>query len=78
MVNLDMRDETKKNIQECYEHIKPYLDSVDDTENLRTMCKDCECYCGKDHDYNECKDKPCFKFFLAFEYLEWMNSSRWS
>ena len=24
--------------------------------------------------YEECKDEICFKFFLAFEYLEWLNS----
>ena len=38
------------------------------------MCSKCEKYCGKEHNYEECKDEICFKFFLAFEYLEWLNS----
>ena len=25
-------------------------------------------------DYDECKDNPCFKFWLCYEYLEWSNS----
>ena len=40
-------------------------------EELKTMCQNCEGYCGKDHYYTECKDKKCFKFFIAYFYLKW-------
>ena len=70
-----MRPETIKNMEEAYKHIKPYLDNEKCTEELREMCQCCEAYCGGTHDYDECKDKMCFKFYLAFVYLEWYNSN---
>ena len=39
------------------------------------MCKHCERYCGKEHDYEECLDMMCFKFYLAYVYLDWCNNS---
>lgn len=67
-----MNKKTKYQLKESYNHIKPYLNSC--CPELKTMCEKCERYCGKDHDYEECKEEMCFKFFLAFEYLEWSNS----
>ena len=43
-------------------------------KELIEMCKNCEGYCGEEHDYTECKDKKCFKFFLAYYYLQWSTS----
>ena len=60
----------KEQVEECYKHIIPFLP----TPELKEMCKRCEAYCGKEHDYEECRDKPCFIFWLAFEYLSWSNS----
>ena len=69
-----MRSGTKSNIKECYEHLKPYMKDIKCTQELRKMCNHCEKYCGPEHDYDECKDNPCFKFWLCYEYLKWSNS----
>lgn len=69
-----MNKSTEQKIKESYEHISPYLDNEKCSEDLREMCKCCEQYCGLEHDYSECKDKQCFKFYLAYEYLEWNAS----
>lgn len=61
-------------IEECRKHVKHYIQDEEDTKELREMCKNCEAYCGKEHNYEECKDKPCFKFWLSYEYLGWVNS----
>lgn len=66
--------ETERQIEECYNHIFNYLHNEDTTKELREMCKNCEAYCGSHHDFEECKDRPCFRFWLAYEYLEWNNS----
>ena len=71
-----MNKETKRNIEESYKHIKPYLSDTNDCgKELREMCKRCELYCGKKHNWEECLDMPCFQFYLAYEYLEWANTS---
>lgn len=71
-----MKDTTKRQIKESYINIKPYLNDTDDCgTELRAMCERCERYCGNEHDWNECLDMPCFQFYLAYEYLEWVNSS---
>ena len=59
-------------IEEAYIHIKPYLKSQ--TE-LAEMCNHCEQYCGKEHNYEHCREMMCFKFYLAYEYLNWTNNS---
>lgn len=66
--------ETERQIEECYNHINSYLYSESATEELREMCKNCEVYSGTEHDFEECKDRHCFRFWLAYEYLEWLNS----
>lgn len=71
-----MRQDTERNIQECYEHIEQYLKNDTTTAELRKMCAHCKKYCGKEHDFIECKDMMCFKFWLAYEYLKWCNSFR--
>lgn len=65
---------TERKIKESYDHMKDYLDDLECTEELRDMCKHCERYCGKEHNYEHCKDMMCFKFYLAFEYLEWSGT----
>ena len=65
---------TERQLKECYEHIKPYMDSEETTKELREMCKRCDSYCGSEHDYEECREKPCFRFWLGYEYLKWVNS----
>jgi len=66
-------DEKKfeRKIEESYNHIKPYLK---DQKILKEMCGHCERYCGKEHDYEECLQMPCFRCYLGYAYLEWETS----
>ena len=63
----------ERQLEESYNHIKPYI-SAENTTELFSMCKNCERWCGEEHDYSECRDLPCFKFWLGYEYLKWCNS----
>ena len=60
--------------QELYETYDIKQEDEESTEELRSMCERCEQYCGKAHAYDECRDMPCFKFWLGWEYLNWMNA----
>lgn len=64
----------EKQMQECYEHMLPYMNNESATKELRDMCTSCESYCGKDHDYEECREKPCFRLWLGWKYLDMLNS----
>lgn len=66
--------ETQRQLEECYRHMGNYIHDESVTAELREMCKNCKIYCGLQHDFEECKDRPCFRFWLAYEYLEWGNS----
>lgn len=61
-------------IIECKNHIWPYIKKEECTKELREMCKNCEMYCGLDHDYELCEGQKCFRFWLGYEYLKWTNS----
>lgn len=74
MINLSRYKQTEMQIEESYNHIYSYLHDGSVTKELRKMCETCEIYNGKDHDYEECRDNQCFRFWLAYEYLEWANS----
>lgn len=50
------------------------MQNEESTKELREMCKSCEVYCGKEHNYEECENKACFRFWLAYEYLQWVNA----
>lgn len=67
-----MEKQTEMQIEESYKNFKPYLKN--DLE-LRDMCLHCECYMGPKHDHEDCLDMMCFRFYLAYKYLEWLNSS---
>lgn len=69
-----MKEATKSQIEESYSIVKPYLNDDTCNQELKEMCNCCESWCGKDHDYNECENRMCFKFFLAYKYLELLNS----
>lgn len=66
--------ELERRIEESYNHIKPYLKGEDQNKELREMCKSCDVYCGKEHDYLECRERPCFRFWLCYEYMRWAIS----
>lgn len=63
-------------IEECRKHMEPYMRNQESTEELRQMCMNCEAYCGKKHNYEECAGKMCFRFWLGYEYLRWCNAFR--
>lgn len=66
-----MTSTVKQKLEEAEVHIKPY---IKEQKCLNEMCKRCEAYCGKEHNYEECKDMWCYKFYLAYVYLEWISS----
>ena len=61
----------KRKLEEAEKHIMPY---IKEKECLREMCKRCELFRGEEHDYSKCKNMWCYKFFLAYVYLEWESS----
>ena len=67
-----MHKNTERQLEEAYHNVIPYIRTQSE---LKEMCKHCEHYCGKEHNYEFCRDMMCFKFYLAFRYLEWSNNS---
>lgn len=70
----ELERKVERRLEESYGHIKNYMKNEGATKELREMCESCEAYCGKEHNYSECREKQCFRFWLAYEYLEWMES----
>lgn len=70
-----MKEDTKRQLLECRERIREFMNEESQPE-LFEMCKTCENFMGEQHDFENCYDRPCFNFWLAFEYLEWVNSYR--
>lgn len=68
-----MNKKTEQNIADALIHIKPYIWRVE-TPELFEMCKRCDAFCGQEHDFSECEDRPCFRNWLALVYLDWYNS----
>jgi len=67
-------ENVNKKIQEAWKHVKPYMDNESTNGELREMCKICEAWYGEEHNYENCINKPCFKFWLAYQYLLWLAS----
>jgi len=66
----------KSKLDEVWNHLKPYMDKKETTKDLTPICERCENWCGKEHDYSECLNQPCFKLWLSNEYYEWCESFR--
>ena len=66
-----MTNTVRRKLKEADKHIQPY---IKEQKCLQEMCKHCEAYNGKEHDYSECKDRWCFIFFLAYVYISWESS----
>lgn len=64
----------EEKLNESYEHIERYLDDPSEVPLLKAMCSKCEMYTGSKHDYSECRNQPCFKCFLGYEYMCWSDS----
>jgi len=62
-----MHDETKKSIDRDLNRIMPY---VNEDEDLQQMCKYCERYCGKEHNYENCLNMKCFTFYRCYSLLD--------
>lgn len=71
---MNEEERVNKKLQESWEHINPYMSDESVNGELKEMCKICECWYGAKHDYNECRNKPCFRFWLAYQYLLWVTS----
>lgn len=73
---MELREEKEKQLEEVYQRNLQYHECFTKEKGLELygMCKKCEVYVGDEHDYTECRDKPCFKNWLALEYFEWINS----
>lgn len=67
------KERIEKKLEESYQHIKPYLK---EQKILEELCQGCEEWYGENHDYEECRNRPCFKMFLGYEYMCWEDSFR--
>lgn len=57
-------------LREEYTRLKPYLNNEKCCQKLHKMCNRCENFLGvKTHNYEECRDEECFKFYLAYSRL---------
>lgn len=75
MILITENPETTRQIKESWANLKDYInDKAYKRKDLYSMCSRCSDFTGKSHCYNDCLDKPCFRFYLAYEYLEWANS----
>lgn len=76
-VNIMSNGTINQHINESYQNIKNYLNEkyiLQTAPELLEMCKHCESWCGKSHDYSECEGRMCFKFYLAYNYLKWIST----
>ena len=69
-----MKDSVKAKLNETYQEMKPYLHDKAQYPTLYGMCEKCELWCNEEHDYAECKDRPCFINFLGYAYIDWCDS----
>ena len=59
-----------RRLQDEYKRLKLYLNDKKCCQELHKMCNRCEEFLGtRVHNYEDCKDKECFKFYLAYAYL---------
>lgn len=52
--------------------LKRLFKYICDDYDLKAMCQTCSSYKKNSHDYNECLNKPCFKFYRCYKYLDWI------
>ena len=70
MTEMHKLSKVDRRIEEYYQSV--FEDYGDD--EIFDMCKNCEKWNGKDHDYKECRGSACFRFFCAYGYLKWATS----
>lgn len=66
-----MTEKEEQQLEEVWQYKQPYIKK---DEELKEMCRTCEAYYGDDHDYAECRNRMCFKFYLAHKFLAWSNA----
>lgn len=71
---MNYREKIQNHLEESYNHIEPFLHDSTCCPTLHAMCANCEFWNGKEHDYSECREKPCFINFLGYEYMAWSTS----
>lgn len=65
MVSKEKRDE----YYSCFN-----LKDKDTMEDLLPICERCEQWCGKEHNFEDCRNQPCFELWLSHKYLEWCKA----
>lgn len=60
--------------KEVMKHLKPYMDDVKETKDLRKCCERCEEYMGAEHDYGECENCPILQLWYETEWWRWCGS----
>lgn len=58
-------------LDEQYKLIKNY---IKEDQELKEMCNRCGNYLGEEHDYEDCRNEQCFRFFLGYRSLEHSTS----
>ena len=68
---MNIKSELENRLNAQYESLKFYLNNKDCCKSLHNMCQNCEQYMGlEQHNYEDCKDKHCFKHYLAYSLLK--------
>lgn len=67
---MEIEKVLNERLQDEHKVLKPYLNDKESCPELHKMCNRCEEFLGiVTHNYEDCKDKECFKFYLAYAYL---------
>lgn len=67
---MSLESEIEKRLNDEYKSLKPYLNNKNCCKSLHNICLDCEQYMGLGrHNYEDCKDRPCLKHYLAYSKL---------
>lgn len=67
-------ERVNEKLQEAWEHFKSHFNSEESKCELRQMRECCEAWYGAEYNYSDCRNKQCFRFWLAYLYLNWEES----
>jgi len=69
---------SKKEREEVWQKLKPYMDNKDTIEDLLPICYRCEGWSIDNNSKEWCEDRktcPVFQLWLSNKYLEWYKNS---
>ena len=68
---MNVEQTLNRRLDDEYNRIKPYLNNTKCCADLHKMCENCDGFMGvAQHNYEDCKNKNCFRFYLAYSILE--------